>query len=77
MEAGGGAEPRTRKPGQSAHAGATQGVFPRVYSEKLEKAVTVDLEKTPRTEGRYKVQPSVDPNVCGRFAFPGAPSPRI
>ena len=28
VEAGAGAEPTTRKPGQSAHAGATQGVFP-------------------------------------------------
>ena len=28
MEAGAGAAPRTRKPGQSAHAEATQGVFP-------------------------------------------------
>ena len=31
VEAGAGAAPRTRKPGESAHAESTQGVFPRVF----------------------------------------------
>ena len=39
-------------------------------SEKLEKAVTVDFEKHPRTEGRRKVQGSVDPIFAAGLPFP-------
>ena len=40
------------------------------WSEKLEKVVTVDFEKTPRTEGRHKVQGSVDPMFAAGLPFP-------
>ena len=48
-------------------------------SEKLKKAATVDFKKTPRTEGGDKVQGRIwcRPKVPDKFAFPGAPNPRI
>ena len=40
-------------------------------SEKLEKAATVDLEEHPHTEGRHKVQGSVDPMFAAVFRNSG------
>ena len=46
------------------------------YSEKLEKAGTVDFKKHPaRKVGTRSRQ--CGPKVSGRFAFPGARNPRI
>ena len=65
-----GSEHRGRKP---STAGKNEN---KLYSEKLEKAGTVDVKSTPR--GRWGQGPgSVRPKVPGRFAFPGARNPGI
>ena len=47
-----------------------------LQSEKLEKAGTVDFKKYPARKVGTRSRQCL-PKVPGRFAFPGAPNPRI
>ena len=46
------------------------GLAELAHDEQLEKAVTVDFKKHPRTGGLDKVQESVDPRFVAGLPFP-------
>ena len=67
VEARAGAEPRTRKSGQSAHAGATQGLFPwlYLYSSLICLSLSLSLNLFPSLLISLPLSLSLSPSLGG------------